>query len=381
MDAPRVSTGYERRADDRSVADLVADGDLGLARDELADDEQREWHRQGVVLRAYLASGVIFSVGFAIYFWSLEDEVYRLAALAAAAAALGNCLALLLEMRGKRTTAAILSQTVPIIPVICYGAVFSVEAGFGSYLFVGALATVLVVPEHRQRTRIAIVVMLVCAVIVIQAFFSREFAIAPLPPAETAALATFNRTVMTVSLFALALLLNRSARIRRRLSDDTVALHRGVANTDELTGLPNRRPVWALVTEKAERDEVISIALIDIDHFKRLNDARGHAAGDEALVKIARRLRSMTRDGDIIGRWGGEEFVAVLRGGADEALQAMERIRAAVARAGEVTVSIGVAAREPGEDPWSALRRADRALYDAKRAGRDRVFVAPTFIP
>jgi diguanylate cyclase (GGDEF)-like protein len=184
-----------------------------------------------------------------------------------------------------------------------------------------------------------------------------------------------------VSLFALALLLNRSARIRRRLSDDTVALHRGVANTDELTGLPNRRPVWALVTEKAERDEVISIALIDIDHFKRLNDARGHAAGDEALVKIARRLRSMTRDGDIIGRWGGEEFVAVLRGGADEALQAMERIRAAVARAGEVTVSIGVAAREPGEDPWSALRRADRALYDAKRAGRDRVFVAPTFIP
>ena len=356
---------------------MVAGGDLRLARAELANEEQREWHRQGRVLRGYLVFGMVFSGGFIIYFWSLDAEVYRLAALVAGAALLGNGLALVLELRGKRTTAAILSQTVPVIPVICYGAVFSVEAGFGSYLFIGALATVLVVPEHRQRTRVAIVVALVSAVVIVQAFFSREFALAPLPPAETAALATFNRTVMTVGLFALALLLNRSVRIRRRLVADTVALHERVANTDELTGLPNRRPVWALVTERAEREEVMSIALIDIDHFKRLNDAQGHDAGDAALVRVAQLLRKLTRDGDIIGRWGGEEFVAVLRGEADEALQAVERIRTALAGSGDVTVSVGIAARERGEDPWSALRRADRALYDAKRAGRDRVLVAP----
>lgn len=386
-----MSIGAERRASESRPLMPASPSQLQTARDELAADEVREFHRQGVVIRVYLALSLVLSVGLALYFWSLiddwalGDDLYRVCALLALGTALGMAVGLLLELRGRRTTAAVLSQVVPILPVLCYGAVFSVEAGFGSYLFIGALATVLLVPEDHHRTRISVVVALVVAVVIVQALFSRVNALAPLPPAETAALATFNRTVMTVALFALALMLNRSARIRRKLDRDSVALHRTEANTDELTGLPHRRPVWELVGERAEADAEFSLALVDIDHFKRLNDTHGHDRGDEALVRIARILRDSTRVGDLIGRWGGEEFVAVLHGGADEAHRAMERVATRIREGAlpdgsttePLTVSIGIAVRESGEDPWGTLRRADRALYDAKRAGRDRVVLAP----
>lgn len=386
-----MSVGADRRATEAQALMPSSPGQLQRAREVLAADEQREVERQGLVVRAYLILSFVLSVGFAAYFWalgghwSLGDPLYRVCAALALSTGIGMAVGLLLELRGRRTAAAILTQAVPILPVVWYGAVFSVEAGFGSYLFIGALATVLLVPENHQRTRITLVVLLVVAVVAVQLLFSRANALAPLPPAETAALATFNRTVMTIALFALALMLNRSARIRRRLDRESVALLHTEANTDELTGLPRRRPVWELVGERAEANAEFSLALVDIDHFKRLNDSLGHDRGDEALVRIARILRDTTRTGDLIGRWGGEEFVAVVHGGVQEAQGAMERVAARIRESASaapegnepLTVSIGIAVRESGEDPWETLRRADRALYDAKRAGRDRVVVAP----
>jgi diguanylate cyclase (GGDEF)-like protein len=359
---------------------------LRAAREGLAADERREQRRQGAVLRLYVLTSAGVSLLFAAYFASLGATPYRVAAAASVANATGMLIAFVLDLRGKRTAAAVMSQTVPIVPILVYSAVFSVEAGFGSYLFIGSLGTVVLVPEHRARTRIVIVAFLVAAILFAQVFFTRSAAIAPLPADTTAALATFNRTIMSLSLFALALLLNRSVRIRRRLVSDKLALYQSAASLDPLTGLPNRRPVWDLVQDTADRGEAFALAMIDVDRFKALNDREGHEAGDAALQRIALALRESVREADLVGRWGGEEFVAVMPGTAEHAAAAMERVRRSIARRtaprgtpeAPVTVSVGIAEHVAGADPWRTLKRADRALYEAKRAGRDRVVVART---
>lgn len=159
-----------------------------------------------------------------------------------------------------------------------------------------------------------------------------------------------------------------------------------LARRDPLTGLANRRAFEeALAREVAravrEGAPLAAIAL-DVDHFKRVNDGYGHAAGDAVLVEVAARAAQALRASDLLARVGGEELAALLPGATLEAAaEAAERIRARVAgapiAAGElrlrVTLSAGCAALAAGEDGASLLARADGRLYEAKRAGRDRV--------
>lgn len=158
-----------------------------------------------------------------------------------------------------------------------------------------------------------------------------------------------------------------------------------LAHHDALTGLPNRRQVeTALATALAQSNRngvPCAVLMIDIDHFKRLNDKFGHPAGDEVLRHIAHRLRDQLRAGNTLGRWGGEEFVVVApQTEMHEAQQLGERLRHAVRSepaAGEhmLTVSIGMTAYRPGDTPETLIARADRALYRAKQGGRDRLEV------
>lgn len=186
-----------------------------------------------------------------------------------------------------------------------------------------------------------------------------------------------------------AWLTGRLLNSRERLSDANARLER-LARTDSLTGLFNRRYVTEQLTRlctSARRHHVpVAVLMIDIDHFKRLNDTFGHAAGDDAIRHVADRLAASLRTEDIAGRWGGEEFVIVLPHTAhDEAVAVAERLRAEVAGsplpigAGDdvvsLSVSIGVAER-PGDVPEALVHRADLALYAAKRAGRNRVVSA-----
>ncbi|MFN7134339.1 MAG: diguanylate cyclase, partial [Myxococcales bacterium] len=155
------------------------------------------------------------------------------------------------------------------------------------------------------------------------------------------------------------------------------------ASTDPLTGLLNRRGCDELLARELARTRRLgapmSFVLFDIDHFKRVNDEHGHAAGNAVLADVARLLREQVRATDVPVRWGGEELLVVLPEiPADGARMFAERVRHAVAahRADglpNVTVSAGVAQLEPGEEPPVALVRADAALYEAKRSGRNRV--------
>lgn len=156
--------------------------------------------------------------------------------------------------------------------------------------------------------------------------------------------------------------------------------------TDALTGAYNRRHMDTEVGEAVERftryGTASSVLLVDIDHFKRVNDEFGHAAGDRALKEIAATMRQLLRKLDLVFRIGGEEFLVLLpdvkRGGAAEAAEKLRREVASVQflPGSKITVSIGVGEIASGEtrDQW--IRRIDRALYDAKDSGRDRVVIA-----
>jgi diguanylate cyclase (GGDEF)-like protein len=155
-----------------------------------------------------------------------------------------------------------------------------------------------------------------------------------------------------------------------------------LSHTDELTRLPNRRRISQVVGYELARFERygsgFALIMIDIDHFKDVNDRFGHPVGDRALKALALRARQALRDGDTLGRWGGEEFVIVLpEAGLDDALRKAHALCAHVARAPliddlPITISCGVASVTPADTAESLFHRADAALYTAKQHGRNR---------
>jgi len=151
--------------------------------------------------------------------------------------------------------------------------------------------------------------------------------------------------------------------------------------TDALTGLQNRRAFAAALDAALAEGRACSVALLDVDHFKTVNDVHGHGVGDRVLAEIAAQLRATSGGHGLIARYGGEEFVWLLvETPAAQAELSCDYLCQAVRDATmalPVTISIGLAHARPGETAASLVERADAALYAAKRGGRDRVEVAP----
>jgi diguanylate cyclase (GGDEF)-like protein len=161
-----------------------------------------------------------------------------------------------------------------------------------------------------------------------------------------------------------------------------------LATLDSLTGIANRRHFFDLagreVAVARRRQTALAAVMLDIDHFKRINDTYGHQVGDDVICGVVARLRSQSRDTDVLARYGGEEFVLLLPDAGSQAAETAERLRAEVARIPvetrdgpvEVTVSVGVAYLRPEDTGLDTLLgRADECLYSAKENGRNRVVV------
>ena len=182
----------------------------------------------------------------------------------------------------------------------------------------------------------------------------------------------------------------RKKRYLERLRDN-VQISIEMAITDALTGLHNRRymetHISSLTEQAASRGKPLTVLVLDIDYFKSINDAYGHDAGDEVLREFALRIRKSIRGIDLACRYGGEEFVVIMpETGLGVATMVAERLRRRIAsepfsirqadRTIDVTISIGIAALGGADDAASILKRADQALYRAKRDGRNRVVPA-----
>lgn len=174
---------------------------------------------------------------------------------------------------------------------------------------------------------------------------------------------------VTIAFISLLTTYSRVLGINRSHSQSLQQL----ALTDQLTQLPNRRAL----TEALETNPFASVVLLDIDNFKKLNDKHGHAKGDEALQRTAVVLHEVFGDHGTVGRWGGEEFLAVIPQGTvrqGHALAEEARLRIMALDSGpKVTISSGVTAHNPGEDVKAAIDRADVLLYQAKSEGKNRV--------
>jgi diguanylate cyclase (GGDEF)-like protein len=172
------------------------------------------------------------------------------------------------------------------------------------------------------------------------------------------------------------------------VSERTVRAHKTAAAIDPLTGVFNRRgfaeATARMIAREADAGRPVTVMILDIDHFKSINDRFGHQAGDEVLCRFAAIVTNTLRITDLCGRIGGEEFAVLLPCTMDEALLAAERVREAFAASGivigdapvETTVSIGVAGGPAGTELDVLLAAADTALYQAKRGGRNRVQAA-----
>jgi two-component system cell cycle response regulator len=186
----------------------------------------------------------------------------------------------------------------------------------------------------------------------------------------------------------------RAQMTRKRQSDKLRASVRAgleLAVTDSLTGLHNRRyAMYQLDKFLARPGKGVAVMMLDLDHFKQINDCHGHAAGDKVLSLVARRLRAQLRGGDLLARMGGEEFLVALPDATrQQAMDCAERLRAAIGSTAfhvadglpplAITLSAGLALVPPGggsETAQSLINRADSALYGSKSEGRDQVTLA-----
>ena len=204
------------------------------------------------------------------------------------------------------------------------------------------------------------------------------------------------KTVLTCTVLAqLAWMSRQFSLVRQQVARNQAELAQAVEQLremsirDPLTSLYNRRHLLERLEREHQRSmhlgRPLCVAMIDLDHFKRVNDTHGHSVGDEVLVGFAQALRSVMRESDVIGRWGGEEFLVLLPDtGPAQALAALGRLRKHLANrqlAADIpllrtTLSAGVAAYQPDEPLEQAIERADRALYLAKSGGRDRCMLA-----
>ena len=238
-------------------------------------------------------------------------------------------LGLFLSIRGSSNAAGVISLLTPLHVVLTFSWAFSWQAGVHLMLLTGASAVFTALSPEWRGVRAAVVVANVVTFAGVQAFATPETAWYPLPVGVNRVLFTINAVAAATLLYLFAGAVQSRSERAQQLA--TLALkHAGdLAETDALTGLANRRPALAKLDELSRIGRrKYCLAILDLDHFKQLNDQYGHTCGDFVLSAVGHELGEAVRDADTVARWGGEEFLVLLPDtGLDDAARLMERVR------------------------------------------------------
>lgn len=335
-----------------------------------------------------VAGGFAAHAAFAVVFALLGEA----AVATETAAAVVMPSAAFLLMRRERAEAAFAVACVDIVASAVLGTMFAGEAGGFLFYIIIPLLLAALYPKRPWLARWGWIAALAAAYVVFEVLWPAGTAYAGWAPSIVHLLHVFNVLVVSGAVIVLAVL--SAVAVSRAEQDLTEALRRmeGLALQDDLTGLLNRRAMERVLereTARARRSgQPYCVVMADIDHFKRINDHFGHAFGDEVLRAVAGALRANVRGHDVVGRWGGEEFLIILpETGVEGASSLAERLRAeieklATTRQGRqvgLSMTFGLASSAEGRSPQELVEVADGAMYEGKRSGRNRVVAAPLF--
>jgi diguanylate cyclase (GGDEF)-like protein len=285
--------------------------------------------------------------------------------------------------RGFEMQAAVAALVVTTIGIVITVSQTSAGLSLESFLFALAVMPYVAVARELPFLRAGLSAFAIAAYLVCEFAFPAGSGHSELSADLARQVADFDKAGAGVMLFLVIGVLEIRRTRMQRVLEGAARYGELRATTDELTGVYNRRPVIAQLTEWALRGRGnYAIALIDLDHFKTINDEYGHDCGDKILQAVADTLRNHFRDSDMVSRWGGDEFLVLIPGVRHaDLVPILDRLRRSInliekrcnEHVHQVTVSIGAAMGALGQTPDECIAAADHALYRAKEEGRDKV--------
>jgi diguanylate cyclase (GGDEF)-like protein len=343
--------------------------------------------RDSVVAAAVTNQYVILALGMTLAyeaFYLLYDPL-RLAPVLVLNGLVGVAYAsaFVLGHAGHQRAASLVALLGPLVQFTLVSSMLSRDAGLHLFDLTTGVLAFLMLTDDQRLDRWIVVLLSTSAFAVVHLSFIAERVPVRLPMVVLDRMFVVNGVCSAALLFSAAVRSHEQLRSQRDLVADQADLMANLAQTDVLTQVPNRRRLIDVLARNANVPQVpYTVALVDLDHFKRVNDRYGHAAGDVVLAKVASILMTSIRTSDVVGRWGGEEFILVMPATSLHRVgELLERVREKVAAETieyddvriRVTVSIGAADARDGMTYQDAMRIADDRLYVAKRRGRNRV--------
>jgi diguanylate cyclase (GGDEF)-like protein len=335
------------------------------------------------VVKMFLLVCFLGAASHAVLFGSISAQDYRVVVLVSVVDACIFAFAYLLIRDGREAQGVALALVVSSVHMLVVVTQISAVASVESILFPIALAPFLMIRRELPVVRVSLAALAISSYLVCEFVFPEGATAHPLDGDVALAFARGNRVTAAVSLLIMIAILQRNMSATRRMLEGAARYGELRATTDELTGVYNRRPIVAQLSEWAARGRGnYAIALIDLDHFKTINDEFGHDCGDTILQEVALTLRSHFRETDMVSRWGGDEFLVLMPGVRHaDVLPVLERLRRAInliekrcpEHVHHVSVSIGASMGAMGQTPDECIAAADHALYRAKEEGRDTV--------